>query len=262
MPGKISKRKFAWKTYENEIPWRKEKLIMDCFFGKENVLGHKGCFEKEGVFYLKMDLAKKDLFDYCIQKKGPSSTAEEKKRDVNIAIQMVDALCTLHSAGIAHMDVKLENFLLFKGDVVKICDFEFCIPSSSRRKEKVGTPSYASPEIMQSERKEYDPLLADAWSMGVCLFSLFTGRFPFQSATEKCAIYARLKESERVCDFLYDRLGKRNLPFRRTINSLLSPIKSRKTVLSCREGMEKEKREYLSLVCGEEGKENCLLSSA
>ncbi|KAI5384665.1 Serine/threonine-protein kinase sapk7, variant 2, partial [Lathyrus oleraceus] len=79
---------------------------------------------------------------------------------------------------ICHRDLKLENTLL-NGKLIKICDFGYSKSYllHSRPKSMIGTPSYIAPEIFS--RKEYDGKLADVWSLGVILYIMLVGEFPF-----------------------------------------------------------------------------------
>lgn len=46
-----------------------------------------------------------------------------------------------------------------------------------------GTPSYMAPEIVQ--KKEYKGEAADIWALGVMMFVMLTGYFPYKGATDE-----------------------------------------------------------------------------
>eukprot|EP00397_Hematodinium_sp_SG-2012_P025916 GEMP01027114.1.p1 GENE.GEMP01027114.1~~GEMP01027114.1.p1 ORF type:complete len:527 (+),score=76.26 GEMP01027114.1:26-1582(+) len=109
---------------------------------------------------------------------------EEKARC--IVAQICSAVDYLHDINVVHRDLKLENLLVDKsGEVVKLVDFGFAVKLENKEKRlKVfcGTPSYMSPEIVSG--KDYSGFCADIWAIGVLIFVLLLGRFPFKAQTE------------------------------------------------------------------------------
>ena len=84
----------------------------------------------------------------------------------------------MHQRNVTHRDIKLENILLDETRTrVKLIDFGFsaCIPYE---KKVCGTPSYMAPEIVS--KIEYSGPPADIWALGVLLYALLCGRFPFK----------------------------------------------------------------------------------
>ncbi|XP_046552513.1 testis-specific serine/threonine-protein kinase 1-like [Haliotis rubra] len=79
----------------------------------------------------------------------------------------------------AHHDLKLENVLLDLDGNVKLSDFGLCICQDQRESSNVfsGTVAYSSPEVLTG--REYDAFKLDIWSLGVILYSLVCGSFPF-----------------------------------------------------------------------------------
>ena len=68
---------------------------------------------------------------------------------------------------------------------MKLIDFGFSVNAFPRDKLKVfcGTPSYMAPEIVQ--KKEYTGQSIDVWALGVILYTLLAGFFPFRGQSEK-----------------------------------------------------------------------------
>ena len=89
----------------------------------------------------------------------------------------------------------MENLLLDENDNVKIIDFGFstCIPNDKKIKIFCGTPSYMAPEIVL--KKEYEGPPADIWALGVLLFAILCGTFPFKGATDK-ELYGKIMRSQ------------------------------------------------------------------
>lgn len=56
-----------------------------------------------------------------------------------------------------------------------------------------GTPSYMSPEIIQ--KKEYRGEGADIWALGVMMFVMLTGDFPYKGTTDQ-ELYAKINQAD------------------------------------------------------------------
>jgi BR serine/threonine kinase len=120
-------------------------------------------------------------------------------------------LSHLHSVGVAHRDLKLENVLLGgEGNATpKICDLGLAHVHApreggdgmahkghrdawedSRLRQFCGSRSYCAPEVMA--RCVYDGFIADVWSLMVCLFGLAAGFFPVDEATTRDWRYEKI----------------------------------------------------------------------
>jgi len=91
--------------------------------------------------------------------------------------QLVDAIEYLHSKGIAHLDIKLENLLIGNDYKLKVADFDQSQLLSDKNLIYRGTPSFRAPEVITKSCKDF--AAADIYSLGVILFALATGDFPF-----------------------------------------------------------------------------------
>ena len=132
--------------------------------------------------FLIMELVKgRSLHSYIHSKQGRKLEESESMR---LFSQVLDGIEYCHKNGVVHRDIKMENLLLDEHQNVKIIDFGFsiCTPSTQRLKIFCGTPSYMAPEIVM--KKEYYGPPADMWSLGILLYAMLVGSFPFRGANE------------------------------------------------------------------------------
>ena len=110
--------------------------------------------------------------------------------------QVVKALDRLHSLDIVHRDLKLENVLVNREVKAKLIDFGFS-RQLSRENEVLsdfcGTPHYMAPEVIQREGYYGKP--ADIWSLGVIIYRITVGCFPFKGINEK-TIFSKVMKGE------------------------------------------------------------------
>ncbi|KAF2758341.1 Pkinase-domain-containing protein [Pseudovirgaria hyperparasitica] len=127
--------------------------------------------------------------------------------------QICRAVDYLHSHGIAHRDIKLENILMDKNGGLKLSDFGvsevFCgehpgLRASGGQCGKnmgevrlchpglCGSLPYVSPEVLRKD-VEYDPRLLDVWSTAIVFVTMTFGGSPWQSATEVDQYYVRFE---------------------------------------------------------------------
>lgn len=109
--------------------------------------------------------------------------ALSERRARSYAQQLCGALHYCHrSAHIAHRDLKLDNLLLDANGRLLLADFgfaEYVGPTNRKLRLLCGSPHYSAPEIFAQQ--EYSGTAADMWSLGVLLYTMLAGHFPFQA---------------------------------------------------------------------------------
>ena len=122
-----------------------------------------------------------------------------------IIFQILKGLSYIHSHNIIHRDIKLENIMindieniLINGKIeqfywIKIIDFGIAKFTSSNKKEKgmTGTLYYMAPEVI---KQNYN-YKCDIWSVGIILYILLTGKYPFDSLV-KSRIKTKIEDGE------------------------------------------------------------------
>jgi serine/threonine protein kinase len=104
--------------------------------------------------------------------------------------QVLNGVEFLHSkAGVAHLDLKLENILIGNHYELKLCDFGFFEETKSRVCKNRGTHGYRAPETYFESNEGYEGTRADIFSLGVILFIMIFGVPPFCMASKEDPLY-------------------------------------------------------------------------
>jgi serine/threonine-protein kinase len=132
----------------------------------------------------------------------------ELKTTLLIGLQVAEALAAAHSRGIIHRDIKSGNVMVTSSGQVKVLDFGLAklldeteaATSGIHRTELTevgvpyGTATYAAPEQARGDRVDKR---ADIFSLGVLLYEMLTGTWPFRGKTTIDVRHAVLYDAPR-----------------------------------------------------------------
>lgn len=135
-----------------------------------------------------------------------------------IFMQILEGLKTLHLQFVVHRDVKLGNILISSKGSVKVTDFGISKMMGDRAMcdTFVGTSMYMSPERVLGEDYGF---AADIWGVGLCVYELASGLYPYGSVASFPMLFdnlcnkplPRLQEgrfSPELCDFVAQSLQR------------------------------------------------------
>lgn len=146
---------------------------------------------------------------------------EDKARE--LFKQIVSVIEYIHSKGIVHRDVKCENLLFDKNNVLKLIDFGFARENMLPPKMSetyCGSYAYASPEILKGV--PYQPQASDIWAIGVVLYAMVVGRLPFDDSSVRYL----LKQVQQKVTFPMSAVELSD-EVKALIEKILAPIKIR-----------------------------------
>ncbi|KNC80271.1 CAMK/CAMKL/CHK1 protein kinase [Sphaeroforma arctica JP610] len=114
-------------------------------------------------------------------------------------LQLVSAIKYLHNLGIAHRDIKPENVCLDSSkEIPKLIDFGLSEYVSEEPgavyKRHVGTVPYMAAELwldVEATHIDVDIVATDVWALGIMLFCMLAGRFPWGEASLRSKEYQR-----------------------------------------------------------------------
>lgn len=156
----------------------------------------------------------------------------------DVCLQLINGIAYLHSMKVYHRDLKLENLVMNADGTVKIIDFGLAVQLKDNDEKLYsccGTKGYLAPEVL--DRSHYYGDDVDAWSTGVCCFTMFFSFFPFRLAHSDDFRYTEVRDFQSKHDTchgtvrcivnLYEKYRNAPLPsprMLRTIDGLLGVI--------------------------------------
>ena len=146
----------------------------------EYIVSVHDLFEENGTAYYVMDYVDGENLAERLKRTGKPMTEQEVRE---ILPQILDALKSVHDAGIWHLDMKPANIMLTKEGRVKLIDFG---ASKQLNAQKGGattstaisyTNGYAPREQMEQNYDKFGPW-TDIYALGATLYALLTNRRP------------------------------------------------------------------------------------
>ena len=137
--------------------------------------------EIDGIRFIALQYIEGENLKQYLKREGRKREPEEA---VRLVLQMLHALEAAHDQGVIHRDLKPENVMLNKNNEPVIMDFGLArttIASSNAGLTQgmiVGTAAYMSPEQAAGKAEGIDHR-SDLYAVGVMLFEMLTGEWPF-----------------------------------------------------------------------------------
>ena len=169
-----------------------------------NIVGYKEAFWNQKNNTLNI------VMEYCddgdLETKINNMKRNEEKFDEKLiweySIQIIQGLKALHDKKIIHRDLKSANIFLIKGkNICKIGDLNLgkVLKKNKLINEPMGTPRYASPEVMKKEPFSYK---SDIWSVGCIIYEMCKLRTPFLGKTMD-------ELTKQICSGKFERISRR-----------------------------------------------------
>ncbi|KAK6957665.1 hypothetical protein Daesc_000452 [Daldinia eschscholtzii] len=169
-------------SYETEKEYVK-KLTAEFCIGSAlhhgNIIETLDIVQEKGKWYEVMEYAPYDLFAIVM-------TGKMSKAEITCCfLQILSGVTYLHSSGLAHRDLKLDNVVVSQHGIMKIIDFGsahvFRYPFETEivlASGVVGSDPYLAPEVY--DERKYDPQAVDIWSLAIIFCCMSLRRFPWK----------------------------------------------------------------------------------
>lgn len=219
-------------------------------------LEHINIVKLYDVIYDETDTYAYLILEYCsggdLSKFLDGKPMKEKWVRVYIK-QLAAGMRYMISKKIIHRDIKPQNILLTKDNILKLTDFGFAryFDVNTIVETLCGSPLYMAPEIMKYKRYS---IKVDLWSIGIILFEMLYGRTPYRAKTHyqllqmidtKPIIIPKFIKISDVCRDLIHRLLQKDPAKRMSWDEFFNhPWIRDTTPLFTRPSMSKRKIKY------------------
>lgn len=112
---------------------------------------------------------------------------------------VVRVVATLHANNVVHRDLKLGNIVLNRRTrkvvLTNFCLGKHLLNEEDLLKDQRGSPAYISPDVLTG--KPYLGKPSDMWALGVVLYTMLYGQFPFYDAVPQ-ELFRKIKAADYV----------------------------------------------------------------
>ena len=154
----------------------------------------------QGLYYYAMEMIDGVWLDAYVKENNLSL-----RQILTLMQTTCDAIQHAHQNGVIHRDLKPSNILVTKDNQPHVVDFGLAAAvvrddgagTVSLDGEVTGTPAYMSPEQAAGQRERVDTR-TDVYSLGVVLYKLITGSFPYDVNTSMLQTLQNIRECEPI----------------------------------------------------------------
>ena len=149
------------------------------FIGSPNIASTIDFFDENGTSYFVMEYIEGISFKNYIANHGGKVRVEEAYR---VLCSVLQALTTVHNAGLVHRDVTPDNIYISKNGTVKLLDFgsaRYSLGDKSHSLDVILKVGYAPKE--QYIRRSRQGPFTDVYSAAACFYAAVTGFLPPES---------------------------------------------------------------------------------
>jgi serine/threonine protein kinase len=171
-----------WKSYEVKL---QNEFKIAAALHHQNLIRTYDLLQDNDLFIIVMDYAPYDFFTMVM------AGVLSKYEIYCYFKQMCTGVSYMHSVGLAHRDLKLDNCVVDKNGILKIVDFGSSVIFDRKLYEGkgksidhtkatgiLGSDPYLAPEVISVPY--YDPALADVWSLAIIFSCMVLRRFPWR----------------------------------------------------------------------------------
>jgi len=145
-----------------------------------NVVKLHGTYQNPKYLFLVMELVRGIELYHFLRSKPAQRLAPREA--LQVFAEVVKGVVACHRRGVAHRDIKTENVMLDTKGNVKLVDFGLANHAAKALRTQCGSSFYVAPEICRGEA--YNGKQTDTWSLGVLLYTMLVGEYPFHDENE------------------------------------------------------------------------------